>query len=309
MNPYWGTDFFSFFMTFFSRLFHGFEGGLYSDELQLFTLGGVAISCGVIGPFLVLKRMTMFANALSHTILLGVVGAFLVGRFFWGGALFDGTVLFLGAIFAALLTALWTEGLTRIFRLQEEASVGLVFTFFFALGVVLVTLCTRNVHLGVEVVLGNADVLLPQDAFRAAGLAVLSVGLISLFYRRLQICSFDGAFASTMAIRQGRYHFLLLGLAAMATMGAFRVVGVVLVLAFLVIPYLTAHLFCRKLGKLLFWTPVIGLLESMGGIALSRHFLSAFDLPLSTGGFVVVLMGSVYFAMSLWFDARKRLLV
>ena len=108
-----------------------------SDELQLGTLAAIACSCGLIGPFLVLKRMAMFANSLSHTVLLGIVAAFLIASKFWGGEMFSLSTLILGGFAAALLTALLTEGLIRVFRLQEDASVGFVFSTLFALGVLL----------------------------------------------------------------------------------------------------------------------------------------------------------------------------
>jgi manganese/zinc/iron transport system permease protein len=96
-----------------------------TDLIQMGVLSLIALSCGLIGPFLVLKKMTMFANSLSHTILLGIALAFLVG----GGQALGGVHLLVGAFFAAFLTAFLTEGLIRYFKLQEDASIGLVFTW------------------------------------------------------------------------------------------------------------------------------------------------------------------------------------
>lgn len=297
MNPYWGVDFFGFFAKLVSRLGEmilGHTSSFTSDEIQLGVLGAVAISCGLIGPFLVLKKMAMFANSLSHTILLGIVSAYLFTSFLWGGGMFDLSTLLLGAAIAAFLTAFFTEGFVRFFRLQEDASVGLVFTTLFALGIVLVTLYTRNLHLGVEAVMGNADALHPSD-FRVAGLiALLNGGAIFLFYRQFQISSFDRNFAQTLGISCSLFHYLLLFLAATVCISAFRSVGVLLVLAFLVGPYLTARLFSHRLPLLLIFSPLLGILASLIGVALSRHFLSVYDLPLSTGGIVVTIIGLFY---------------
>ncbi|MGB7978607.1 MAG: metal ABC transporter permease [Chlamydiales bacterium] len=267
-----------------------------TDLLQIAVLSAIAIACGLLGPFLVLKRMTLFANALSHTLLLGVALAFLIT----GSSLFHLPNLLIGALLAALMTALFTGGLTRIFRLQEDASIGLVFTALFALGIVVVTLYTRDAHLGIEAVMGNADVLQGSDLKLALGLAGLNLAAVLLFFRQLQLTSFDPNLAKTMGIRSGFFHFLLLFLAAATCIGAFRAVGVLLVLAFLVGPFLIARLFCDRLPKLLVWSPLIGVGASAAGVGISRICLDLFGWALSTGGIVTSLIGVGYVAALLY---------
>lgn len=261
-----------------------------TDAIQMAVLSAVAISCGLIGPFLVLKRMAMFANSLSHTILLGIALAFLVT----GGGLFSLPNLLLGAFFAALMTAFFTEGLVRFFRLSEDASIGLVFTALFALGITIVTLFTRDVHLGLEAVMGNAELLQLSDLKLALALVGLNLGAICLFYRPFQLVSFDGNLAKTLGISSSFFHFLLLFLVAATCVGAFRAVGVLLVLAFLVGPFLTARLFCHRLPWLLVWTPLVGVFASVSGVLLSRLLFDQCGLALSTGGLVTTLIGIIY---------------
>ena len=310
MSNYWGADFFSFFAILFGRIGQALTGGtlsLAADEVQLAVLSLIALSCGLIGPFLVLKRMTMFANSLSHTILLGIAAAFLIGGALWGAQISDLSTLFLGALLAALLTAFLTEGLTRLFRLQEDASIGLVFTALFALGILLVTIYTRNVHLSVEAVMGNADALQASDLFLSGIIALGNGVILLLLYPKFQIACFDQSLAKTLGIRCGVYHFLLLFMASMTIIGAFRAVGVLVVLAYLVGPYLTARLFSNRLSRLLFWTPVTGILASCAAVALSRHILSVYGMPLSTGGLAVAVMGVGYFGgvfVKLWREER-----
>ncbi len=297
MSPYWGTDFFSFFAVLFHRIWQFASGQVSSmaaDELQIAVLGMIAISCGLIGPFLVLKRVTMFANSLSHTILLGISAAYLLASSLWGGGLFDTATLLIGAFAAALITAFFTETLVRLFRLQEDASVGLVFTALFALGITVVTLFTRDVHLGIEAVMGNADVLQAGDLKLASLLVCMNLAAVVLFYKQFQLASFDRSLAQTLGIPCGFFHFLLLFLSAATCIGAFRAVGVLLVLAFLVGPFLIARLFCHRLHWLVFWTCSIGVCIAAIGVALSRHILSTTGLALSTGGIVVVLIGLFY---------------
>lgn len=292
MSPYWGVSFFEFFVVFVKRLFSGDITNLATDEIQMIVLSCIAISCALVGPFLVLKKMAMFANSLSHTILIGIVMAFLLcGK----EGMFDLTHLVVGSLCAAVFTALCTEGLVKYFRLTEDASVGLIFTFLFASGILLVTLFMRDVHLGIESVMGNADALLLSDVKTSLSLAVLNGGVIFLFYRHFQLSSFDRNFAQVLGLPGNIFHFLLLFLVAITCTGAFRAVGVLLVLAFLVGPYLTVRLFCHRLPFILVWSCVVGVGISFCGVALTRHILSVYDLPLSTGGMVVCIIGLTYF--------------
>lgn len=293
MNPYWGVQFFQFFGVLARRIFGG-ATELAPEEVQLIVLGMVGISCGLIGPFLVLRKMTLFANSLSHTILVGIAGAYLLTASLWGAGMYDLSTLCLGALVAAMLTAVLTDWLIRFFHLQEDASIGLVFTGLFALGITLVTFYTRDLHLGIEAVMGNVDVLQMSDAKMASLLALINLMAVVCFYRQFQIVSFDRNLATVLRVRYGLFHFLILFLTALTCVAAFRAVGVILVIAFLVGPYLTARLFCNRLPWLLVWSPAVAIAASLIGVALSRHLLTVWGLPLSTGGLVVMLIGVFY---------------
>ncbi len=294
MNPYWGAQFFSFFAVLIRRIAGG-ASELAPDEVQLLVLAAAGISCGLIGPFLVLRKMTLFANSLSHTILIGIAGAYLLASSLWGAGMFDLSTLLIGALVAALLTALLTDWLIRFFRLQEDASVGLVFTGLFALGIAVVTFYTRDLHLGIEAVMGNVDILQVTDAKVTSWLTLINLICVPLFYRQFQIVSFDRNLALTLRVRYGLFHFAILFLTALTCVAAFRAIGVILVIAFLVGPYLTARLFCNRLPWLLLWSPLVAVGASLIGVALSRHILTATGLPLSTGGIVVMVVGALYF--------------
>lgn len=293
MNPYWGASFFSFFQVLFSRIGKGFEGGLVSDEVQLGILSLVGLSCSLIGPQLVLKRAALFANSLSHTILLGIVAAYGVTSYF-GGHLFSGMTLFLGALFAAILTALATEGLTRFCGLPEDASIGLVFTSLFALGIFLTSVFLKDAHLGIESLMGSADLLQPSDAFFPLLALLANLLFIGVFYSGLRLWSFDPIFARLVCPRGRGLSSALFLLTAITCVAAFRSVGVVLVLAFLVGPYLIARGISDRLCHLVLISPWIALFCTWVGVAISRHCLSMYALPLSTSGLIVSFMGGVY---------------
>jgi ABC-type Mn2+/Zn2+ transport systems, permease components len=302
-----GFKFFTFFLVLLRRAFFFFsEGPLASDEIQLAVLSAVALSCGILSPFLVLKRMTMLANSLSHTILLGIALAALGARYFWGGQWFDIPTLLIGALVAALLTALCTETLTRWFRLQEDASIGLVFTVLFALGITLVTLYLRDVHLGIEAIMGNVDALQLSDVQLPALFIAINALVVFLFFKQFQLISFDSHLAKSFGLKVGYFRYIFLFLIAATCIGAFRAVGVILVLTFLTGPYLIARLFSCRLERLLIWTPLIGVGASFIGVALSRHLLNVHGWALSTGGLVSTVIGLLYIGAKIFVRLRKK---
>jgi manganese/zinc/iron transport system permease protein len=290
-NPYWDQTFFGFLVTLLKRMGELCSGGvLAADEIQMGTLSFIAICCGVIGPLLVLKKETMLANSLSHTILLGLVVTTLLAT----GSIPPLMHLLIGALLSALLTATVTHLLIRFCRLQEDASIGLTFTVLFALGIIFVSLFTRDVHLGVEAVLGNVDLLRIEDLQLSGWLAGINVLIIVFCFWPLQTDLFDRLFARTVGIRGNLLQGMMLLMTAATCIGAFRAVGVLLVLSFLVLPYLIARLFSHRCSLLMVTTPLIGIAVSLVGVALSRHCLTAFGIPLSTGGIIATLLALLY---------------
>ena len=314
MNPYWGSHFFQFFYLLFVRFMMALRGelsltDLASDEVQLLVLLGVAISTSLVGVLLVLRRMTMLANSLSHTTLLGLVIAYVLFSHQGGGM--DIKILMTAAFISALLTVFCTEFLRRVVKLQEDASIGLVFTTFFALGVTLVTLFARNAHLEVDAIMGNVDALHSDDLKSIGVVVLLNIALIVLFFKEWKITTFDSALAKALGISPLFFSTLLLFQTAATLMGSFRAVGVLLVLAFLVAAPLSARLLTHRLGRLFVIAPLLAGGCSIVAVALSRHLLSAYHIPLSTAGIVVMLLALLYGGLlvrSLTFRQKKGIL-
>jgi len=304
MNPYAGQSFFGFFATLFKRAFSFLTGeslSLATDEVQLLVLIMISLSSALVGTFLVLKKRTMLANSLSHTVLLGIVGAFLITR---GKGLYSASLstLLIGALITALCTTFSTEFLHKKLRLQEDTSIGLIFTAFFALGVVLVTTLSRNSHLGIEAIMGNVDALHPSDLKQVFYLFLFNALLIFAFYRRLQLLAFDSQFARNMGISLVFFNYLLLFQTALTAIGSFRAIGAFLFLTFLVAPTLTARFFTHRLKKLIFLSGGIGILGALISVALSRHFLSVYQIPLATSGIAATVLG-IFFVFGM---TKKR---
>lgn len=303
-NPYSNNDFFTFFGTLVSRLFQNHS--LVSDEIQILVLIGFAFSSALVGSFLVLKKMTMLANALSHTILLGIVLAVIGEKFVLNLEHFrldlDITTMIVAALITGFFTTASTEILHKIFKLQEDASIGLVFTTLFALGIVLITLFTRNSHIGTEVVMGNVDALQIEDLGMVYWIAGLNLLIFIALFKEFKLVTFDSLFARSLGISPLIFSYLLMFQVSLTAIGGFRAVGVLMLLAFIVGPTLIAMQLTKSLKTLLFFSITIGVLVSLIGVALSRHILTVYAIPLSTGGIIVTLIFVLYL-VTLCFNA------
>lgn len=299
INPYFDQTFFGFFATLLKRttlFFSGQFNSIASDELQILVLSGVAVSCAIVGTFLILRKMTMMANSLSHTVLLGIVIGFVVFPKQLSTmdesthSFFNLNTMMIAAVACGLLTACLTQFLTHIARVQEDASIGIVFTTLFALGVILVTLLTKSAHIGTEAIMGNSDALHQDDLKLVYLILGFNVVCFFLFFKEFKITSFDPIFAKVIGISSAFFNYLLMLQASATVVGAFRAVGVLMVLAFITAPPLTARLLTNKLKPLIGLAIGIGVLATLIGIALSRHMLTVYDMPLSTSGLIVCVL-------------------
>lgn len=317
-NPYEGLSFFSFFLELFSRILQLITGkislsALASDEIQLLVLIGISISSGIIGTCLVLKKNTMLANSLSHTILIGIVGAYLLTR----DSLSDVEshqapipiqAMLIAAIFMGIITTFLTEFLTKKARLQEDASTGLVFSSLFALGIVLVTVLTRSAHIGTEVVMGNVDALHLDDLKLVYFILVINIVLYLLFNKEYRVVLFDTGFSKALGFSPNFFNYLIMVQTSITVIGAFRAVGVLMILSFLTGPILAAKLWVNSLNKVILLAIFFGCMASLIGVALSRHLLSSYELTLSTAGLVILVIIFIFF-ISILCKLKERLVI
>ncbi len=315
LNPYFSKDFIGFFVLFFQRVGQLLSGklgfaDLASDEVQVFVLALVSIASALVGTFLVLKKMTMLANSLSHTLLLGIVVAYVILIPFTpesNSYSISIPVLLIASLVMGLVTTVLTQMLTHVLKLQEDASTGLVFTTLFALGLVSVTVFTRNTHIGIEAIMGNVDALHMHDLKLILGITLFDFAVIALLFKEFKMTTFDSGFADTQGFSSSFFNYLLMVLTSVTVIGAFRAVGVLLVLAFLVGPVLTARLFTHGLKKLLLLSMAIGVGASVFSVALARHLLSVYHLPVSTSGLVATVLGAIYFLCLIYSSLRSKI--
>jgi manganese/zinc/iron transport system permease protein len=304
-NPYFSKNFGEFIILFFQRMYELITGkigiaDLASDEVQVLVLSFVACASALVGTFLVLKKMTMLANSLSHTILLGIVVAYLILLPFISEQEVHAHVLSIKALLIAslatgLITTVLTQMLTHLLKLQEDASTGLVFTTLFALGITFVTVFTRNTHLGTEAIMGNVDALHVHDLKLIFWIVLFDFAVIGVFFKEFKVTTFDASLADAQGFPSSLFNYLLMMLTSATVIGAFRAVGVLLVLAFLVGPVLSARLMTHRLKTLIFLAIGIGIAASLISVALSRHLLSVYHIPLSTAGLATTVLGAIYF--------------
>lgn len=300
MNPYTDSNFFTFFSILLNRIGQFLTGDLLfsdlaTDEIQLIVIGLESITCALLGVWLSLRKMTMLANALSHTILLGIVIVYLIFRTLYP-QLTNGTFhiplsyLILAAIATGIFTTYLVSYLTTVGKVYEDASIGLVFTSLFALGILLVNIATRSAHVGIEAVMGNPDGLLPSDVYESIPIFLITLIGLTLFHRDLLATTFDPVFAISKGMYTKSIHYGLMILVSFALIGGFRAIGVIMVLAFIASPALLVRPFIKSIRSYLVASALVALLFSIVGVVLARHLVEVYGLALSTGGLIVTLL-------------------
>lgn len=246
---------------------------LGSDLSIILTASLVAVNCAILGCFLVLRKMSMVGDAISHAVLPGIVIAFFIS-----GSLSSIPVL-VGATLTGILCTFLIEWLNKKAGVQADAAIGMIFTFLFAVGVILIAAFASNVHLDQDCVLHGLIEFVPFDLpetgtfldyaprqiWILSTLLIFVVALVKRGYRGFFLTSFDPDFAVTTGVSLGLWHYLLMGAVSMTTVVSFESVGAVLVVAFLIIPAAAAYLMTNSLPKMLVLSCIFGVICSIIG--------------------------------------------
>jgi ABC-type Mn2+/Zn2+ transport system permease subunit len=218
--------------------------------------------CALVGSFLMLRRMSLLSDAVSHSVLPGVVIGYMVAGY--------STVAFLtGAVTTGLACVLAVGALVRYTRIKEDAAMGVVFTAFFAFGIVLLSgLKTVDLDPGC-VIYGEALAARPGSLELAVGILLVAVLGVALCWKQLVLTSFDPVQAKVVGMPVRWIHYGLLAMLALATVAALRAVGIVLAIAFFITPGATAFLVTRRLGPLLGLAVSIAVVESIVGMGIA----------------------------------------
>lgn len=248
-----------------------------NDFWIILTGSLVAISCALLGCFLILRRMALVSDAISHAVLPGIVLAFL----FSGSR--DSLTMVIGASLLGLITTFLIEFFHKKAKLQSDAAIGVTFTWLFAIGVVLISLFAGKVDLDQDCVLYGEIAYTPLDMIILEGgyilapkaIVVMSAVLIAIllvlyfFYKELLLTSFDPGYATALGLSTAFWHYLLMGMVSATTVASFESVGAILVVALLIVPPATAYLLTDNFKRMLVIASSVGVVASASGYYLA----------------------------------------
>ena len=294
----------------------------------------ITAACGMIGNYLILRRMALVGDAISHSVLPGLAIAFLLSHSL------NTLPMFIGALGAGIVTTVMIELIHKKTRVKQDSAIGITFSTLFAIGVILISLGqTDAVHLDAECVLygeiafvpldlvktelgpgalsvvknipglnsemfldGNLLTIAPPPVIRMAVVTGITLLLILVFYKELLVTSFDSGLSSSLGINSTVVHYALMGMLSVIIVSAFEAVGAILVIAMLILPGATASLLAYRLPPMFGITVIHAALSAVGGIHLATW------LKCSEAGAMVV-AGSVLFALAWVFSPSQGLLL
>jgi manganese/iron transport system permease protein len=238
-------------------------------------VGGV---CAFLSAYLMLKGWSLMGDALAHSIVPGVAGAYILGLPFA-----------LGAFFAGILATIGMGFVKQHTRLREDAVIGLVFTSLFALGLLMASLRPTSVSIQ-TIVLGNILAISDEDVIQVAIISAVSLGILALKWKDLMVTFFDESHARSIGLNPAFLKGLFFTLLAACTVAALQTVGACLVIAMVVTPGATAYLLTDRFGRLIVISVAIGAATSFVGAYIS-YFLDG-----ATGGVIVTLQAFLFLA-------------
>lgn len=230
-----------------------------------------SVACSLLGNFLVLRKMSMLGDAITHAVLPGLAIAFFVSHSR------NGWPMFVGAVIVGILTAFFSEWIRRVGNVDEGASMGVVFTSLFALGLVMIVQTADTVDLDPGCVLYGAIEFTPLDRIAVFGWVVprafvtlsvvllVNLAFVILFFKELRISSFDAGLATSSGFNATLLHYAQMVLVAVTAVACFESVGSVLVVAMLVVPGATAYLLTDRLSTMIWLSSIIAVLAAVGG--------------------------------------------
>ena len=276
-------------------------------EIQLIA-SLVAIACAIPGTFLVLRKMALISDAISHSILPGLVLGFFITHDL------GSPLLIILAALSGVVTVILVEFIQKTKLVKEDTAIGLVFPALFSIGVILISKNANDVHLDTDVVLLGELAFAPFDRLLIDGLdfgpkslwiigtiLIITLGLLFAFFKELKISTFDAGLATALGFSPVVLHYGLMSVASVTTVGAFDAVGAILVVALMIAPAATAYLITDNLKKMLLLSVFFGVFAAILGYWLA-HWLDA-----SISGSMTTVLGMVFLLVYLF--APKRGLI
>jgi manganese/zinc/iron transport system permease protein len=278
-------------------------------EIQLIA-ALVAISCAIPGVFLVLRKMAMISDAISHAILPGIVVGFLLTNSI------NSPWLILLAAITGVVTVAIVELISKTNLVKEDAAIGLVFPMLFSIGVILISRNLGNIHIDTDTVLLGELAFAPFDRVIIAGIDVgpkgawvmgaillLNIAFVVLFFKELKLTTFDAGLAASLGFFPAVIHYAMMSIVSITTVGAFDSVGAILVVALMIAPAATAYLITDDLKFMLVFAATIGVISAIAGYWMANI------LDVSIAGSMASMCGLIFLFVYLFAPARGLLSV
>lgn len=254
-----------------------------------------AVACALPGVFLVLRRVAMMSDALSHVVLLGIVAGFFIAKDF------NSPLLVIGASVSGLFTVFLVEWLAGSGRLKRDAAIGLVFPVLFSIAVLIISRYADNIHLDTDAVLLGELAFAPYDrlvwAERDFGprglwsmgfLVIINTVLMILFYKELKLSTFDPGLAASLGFSPQLIHYGIMAVTSLTAVQAFDTVGSILVVALIIVPAATAWLMTDRLLVMIAFSVIFAATGAIGGYWIS------YALDASIAGCMSVSLGGIF---------------
>ena len=269
-------------------------------EIQLIA-SLVAVACAIPGTFLVLRKMAMISDAISHSILPGIVIGFFITQDL------NSPVLILLAALTGILTVVLVEYIQKTGLVKEDTAIGLVFPALFSIGVIMIAKNANDVHLDIDAVLLGELAFAPFDRLIVSGtdigpkslwvvgtILLITVTLLIAFFKELKVSTFDKGLAASLGFSPAIIHYGLMSVSSVTTVGAFDAVGAILVVALMIAPAAAAYLLTTDLKKMLGLAVVFGIFSAILGYWVA-HWLDA-----SIAGSITTVLGLVFLLVYLF---------
>ena len=273
-------------------------------EIQLIA-SLVAIACAIPGTFLVLRKMAMISDAISHSILPGIVIGFFITQDL------NSPLLILLAAITGIITVILVEYIQKTGLVKGDTAIGLVFPILFSIGVIMIAKNANDVHLDVDVVLLGELAFSPFDRLFISGIDVgpkslwiigsiliITIGLLFTFFKELKISTFDAGLAASLGFSPAIIHYGLMTVSSVTTVGAFDAVGAILVVALMIAPAASAYLLTTNLKLMLIYAICFGVFSAISGYWVA-HWLDA-----SIAGSITTMLGLLFLAIYLFAPSK-----
>ena len=278
------------------------------DFYVILTASLVAINCALMGSFLVMRKMVMIGDAISHAVLPGIFIAYYIS-----GTTASFPIL-VGAALSGILATVMIEWFTKKARLQNDAAIGVTYTLLFAIGVILISKYGSDIDLDPQCVLyGEIEqivgwitpfiggIMLPKQTIILLGVSVLLIAAVAWGYKGLLITTFDPNFALSTGVAVTFWHYFLMSGVSLTTVVSFESVGAILVIAFLSGPPAIAYLLTEDFKKMMVLACLVGIGCSIGG-----YYLAQWIEDVSVSGSIAAVIGIVFVIVFIFTSVIKR---